>query len=244
METLELIKVPGKGSYKRTCIEPGQFRKLYENGLTKKKLKSLYGLGHRVWSESIRAAGYSELEVELLRRKKLIRAPRVKKIKTRVSNLAINFQGFEEAYASYIDEPEKLSELVDQTNDRLYELKNDLRAIKKHISQRLKRLGKPRLSFVQNSWEMKVKNILKTLGLDFIVAFPLENRVFDFCIPDKKVLIEVDSDQYHTKDLNYPKNRLAKKHGYSIIRIKEKDIKYDSIIKNKINKKLGLTERL
>lgn len=88
------------------------------------------------------------------------------------------------------------------------------------------------------SIELKVMEVLKGRGEDFVhqYAFPGERYVFDFAIPSKRVLIEVDGCYWHgcfkcghdgmpdNRRNDAAKNRLAKRLGWKLIRIKECNI--------------------
>jgi very-short-patch-repair endonuclease len=242
MEKLILIKVKGKGSYKRTCIEPEQFKRLFESGMTKKSLNRDYNIGHRIWKESILQAGYNAYQIEKFRQKKLTKGNRgckSKKIKDRIIYID-KFFPIREAYDNYSDDPDTLAILINSINDELYEVKTHLRQVKKIVNQKLKRQGKNPINFVQNSWEYRVKKVLISLGIDYLSSFKVGKNYYDFLLPEYNTLLEVDSAQYHSKESNKPKNEVAKNAGYKLIRIKEKDIKYVHIIKDKISKKLGL----
>lgn len=86
--------------------------------------------------------------------------------------------------------------------------------------------------------EIKLRKILFDKNINFISSFPLKNKIYDFYIPDKNLLIEVDGIYWHSKDkvnLNHTqikniendniKNRLAKEMGYNLLRVWENDIK-------------------
>lgn len=94
--------------------------------------------------------------------------------------------------------------------------------------------------------EIKLGKILDGLGISFIPSFPLENKIYDFCIPSKRLLIEMDGIYWHGKGLldaelndvqlhnrknDDIKNRLARKNGYTIRRIWEDEISEESCIR-------------
>lgn len=88
------------------------------------------------------------------------------------------------------------------------------------------------------SIELKVMEVLEGRGEDFVhqYVFPGERYVFDFAIPSKHVLIEVDGCYWHgcskcgydgmpdNRRNDAAKNRLAKRLGWKLIRIKECNI--------------------
>lgn len=78
------------------------------------------------------------------------------------------------------------------------------------------------------SIEIKMKKVLESLNLDFEEYFKLNGWVWDFCIPNKRVLIECDGDYWH----NYPtgsksdhiKNKWVKNNNWKLLRFWERDI--------------------
>lgn len=96
--------------------------------------------------------------------------------------------------------------------------------------------------------ERKVQNILKELKIKFTTQHEVGGKFYDIYIPSKNVLIEVDGDYWHGKDIEYlDKNKVQKKafvndlnkdgiatlHGYTLFRIWESEI-----TKGKIKKML------
>lgn len=86
--------------------------------------------------------------------------------------------------------------------------------------------------------ELKVREMLKSLGVPFTPSYPLENKIFDIFIPSKNLLIEIDGVYWHGRNkdrLNdvqkkniendQIKTRLAEKYGYTLIRVWEDEIK-------------------
>lgn len=85
--------------------------------------------------------------------------------------------------------------------------------------------------------ELKTKAILDDLEITYTSQFRLENRLYDICLEEHKIIIEVDGVYWHGRgDRNKPhdwekrmkvdkeKNLMAKKHGYRIVRIWEDEI--------------------
>jgi very-short-patch-repair endonuclease len=86
-------------------------------------------------------------------------------------------------------------------------------------------------------------------GADFLIDFTIEftfqfkqfsNKPYDFCFPEYKLILEVDGDQHFRQVSNWgcpiktlendiQKMKLAKEHGYSVIRIYQPDIWNDII---------------
>lgn len=92
--------------------------------------------------------------------------------------------------------------------------------------------------------EKRLGLILHKLGISFISSFLIKNKVFDFYIPSKNLLIEVDGVYWHSKNkqkLNdiqkknvendNIKNKLAKDMGYNLIRIWEDEIEENYVSK-------------
>jgi DNA mismatch endonuclease, patch repair protein len=91
--------------------------------------------------------------------------------------------------------------------------------------------------------EKKVKQILRELGYQYRVQWMINDlgrkRYYDIFIPKLNLLIEVDGTYWHGKDLDDSelnatqrknrkndkfKNRIADKHGYTLVRIWEDEI--------------------
>ena len=101
--------------------------------------------------------------------------------------------------------------------------------------------------FCHNKTEAKLMDILIKKYPDTIYQFKLSScknkraLPFDFCIPTKKIIIELDGNQHFTQVLNWecPKKILqndilkmieANKNGYKVIRIYQPDILYNSTL--------------
>ena len=85
------------------------------------------------------------------------------------------------------------------------------------------------------------KNFLEKLGVDYIYQYKAESigRYYDFCIPSALILIEIDGDYFHAKNLLWEQMNPMQKHnrkvdkekdhwaiinGFFLIRIWEEDI--------------------
>jgi len=94
--------------------------------------------------------------------------------------------------------------------------------------------------------ERKVQNILKELKIKFTTQHEVAGKFYDIYIPSKNVLIEVDGDYWHGKDIDYlNKNKVQKKafandlnkdglatlHGYTLYRVWESEITKEKIKK-------------
>jgi very-short-patch-repair endonuclease len=98
--------------------------------------------------------------------------------------------------------------------------------------------------------EQIIADMLDGLSIEYEreKAIPFQNkwRYFDFHLIEHGILIEVDGTYWHdtqgkpsyvilmAKKNDYQKNWLAKKEGYKLIRIKEKQLKeeYDTVVEN------------
>ena len=77
--------------------------------------------------------------------------------------------------------------------------------------------------------EQKVKSFLDGWGIRYIPQYPLrQGYIADFALPDKKIIIEVDGERWHSGKKKLKKDQfrdyMLKRAGWTTIRIKEKDI--------------------
>jgi very-short-patch-repair endonuclease len=89
--------------------------------------------------------------------------------------------------------------------------------------------------------EIKFEILLSLLNVGFAYQYEFKHRLFDFYIPTKNILIEVDGDFYHcnpnskhkeviyetqelTKKNDEYKNQLCENHNITLLRYWEKDI--------------------
>ncbi|MCK4359126.1 MAG: DUF559 domain-containing protein [Candidatus Cloacimonetes bacterium] len=102
--------------------------------------------------------------------------------------------------------------------------------------------------------ELKMKEILDSLGILFEHQFRVRNCLFDFYILNTNILIEVDGDYWHgnpakfsslnkmqkeMKQRDIKHNKIAFDNGFILLRFWENDIlKKDDIVRNKIYKRL------
>jgi len=93
----------------------------------------------------------------------------------------------------------------------------------------------------KSNLEKEFDKILKTLNIEFINQYNLNNSLFDYYIPNKDILIEVDGDWYHCNPNIHPepkyniqkqtlrndkyKNKLCKNNNIKLLRFWENDIK-------------------
>lgn len=237
---INLVKIPGPHINKkshRLIVEEKQFKKLIKKGYSKKTFNSELGVGHVIWQRSLHHYYPSELDREFLRRSKIMKTTAGRRNvlwRERVKVIEKYFPGIELSidqgnYSFALDSLEK-------ANKETYNLKEAIRKVIKHVRHGGGRRGL-KINLVSNALEHKVSKILDELGLVYLPSYKIENRVYDFRIIGYKILIEVDG-RYHTPEADLPKDKLAKRRGYLLIRIKEKDVRYVHSIKDTINKAL------
>lgn len=92
---------------------------------------------------------------------------------------------------------------------------------------------KPKTHFT--SLEQKYYYMLKDIGVFYIPQYSLDGRYYDAYLPDQNILLEFDGTFWHPlseKDCKYGfqqksmkvddlKNKIAKKHGMKLVRIRE-----------------------
>lgn len=97
----------------------------------------------------------------------------------------------------------------------------------------------------QKTWpEKRFEELLKEIGVKFTPQKVLKNKIFDYYIPSKRILVEVDGDYFHAHPDKYDKNsrnkmqesivrndrykdRLAQGMGYVLYRVWESELKDD-----------------
>lgn len=125
---------------------------------------------------------------------------------------------------------QKVTPIKDNSVKDLYILKNDTPKQRKHPEYGTSKL------------ETKfANNFLKKLGIEFQTQFKAESigRYYDFYIPSANLIIEIDGDYYHSFNILYEnmspmqkknkrvdkdKDKWAKEHKISLMRIWEHDI--------------------
>ena len=228
-----IVKIKGKTSSGLSIIEEKCFRHLVEvEGYTKKKIRDKFGIGHRIWALSLNTY-YTPLEIEKLRRKKIMSTRQsVKPVRWR--ERAKVLENFYPGIIKLVEDGnyEKILGVIRELNHLIYDSKESLRLLLKHVRHGSKRRGL-KLNLVANALEYKVEKVLIELGLNYICQYPIGKRQFDFRVG--KLLIEVDG-RYHSERTDKVKNKLAHKKGYKLLRLKESEVKYVQIIKDKINK--------
>jgi len=94
--------------------------------------------------------------------------------------------------------------------------------------------------------EREFKKLLEDYEIEYIQNYKVKTKWYDFYIPDKNLLVEVDGVYWHGKGLQKSemnstqkhnhkndlfKNELATKEGYSLVRIWEDEINNNTLIK-------------
>jgi len=100
--------------------------------------------------------------------------------------------------------------------------------------------------FKKTKPERKFEEWLKINNIDYKSSFQLKGKLYDFYIPSKNILVEIDGIYWHGKNLKYDelnetqkRNRIndnrktciAKENGYTLIRIWEDEIEDKTCIK-------------
>lgn len=127
------------------------------------------------------------------------------------------------------------------------ERKCDITYFKKHGKWSYQSLNDKTIKTEFTKPEMLVYEILKQHKIDFIQQYEFRGRYFDFAIPVKKILIEVDGVYWHGKNLNdnelnesqlrtrendLYKNKLVESSDWKLVRIWEDEIvhfKFDKL---------------
>lgn len=121
-----------------------------------------------------------------------------------------------------------MKKLYKDVNYKKYWMKNNL---EKNLNKIFNVKTKTKL-------EIEVEKILKRFNAKYIFNYRIENKFFDFKIDNLNVLIEVDGEYWHNKDVvvknDIYKNNLAEKHCFKIYRIKESELKNIKNVENKI----------
>ena len=110
--------------------------------------------------------------------------------------------------------------------------------------KRKKRKRKPGKGSKDTSPELLTQKYLRELGIKFTTQYELSGKFYDIYIPSKNLLIEVDGDYWHGKDIDYPdkskmqkrsfvndrtKDGLATINGFGIVRIWESEITLEKV---------------
>lgn len=96
--------------------------------------------------------------------------------------------------------------------------------------------------------EQRFEELLGEIGVEFIPQKVLKTKIYDYYIPSKHILVEVDGDYFHANPEQYTKrsrmqerivrndkykDRLAEGMGYTLYRVWESDLKKDYEVQKK-----------
>jgi very-short-patch-repair endonuclease len=153
---------------------------------------------------------------------------------------------FVEAYG--VERAEKMKRSISENTDRAEKIKNAFLGKQKSEEHRLKNaenLAKYRKKILENRGMSKperlMQDMLESHGIECIYQYELSGFFYDFYIPSKNTLIEVDGDFWHckpgtkheipimkeqTKNVVNDKKKTAIAHskGYTLLRFWESDI--------------------
>jgi very-short-patch-repair endonuclease len=96
------------------------------------------------------------------------------------------------------------------------------------------KISKARLNYLEvykpymSKPERTMEKVLKDNNIKYMRQIRIENKLFDFYLPDHNVIIEVDGRYWHNlenaKENDKIKNSICKSNGYKIIRVWEDEI--------------------
>lgn len=104
-------------------------------------------------------------------------------------------------------------------------LRQDLASLVRSTKYRLESMGHnaDKLKLPSSKLNSIVKSILIELGYKVTGEFKIEDKYFDFLFDNTKILLEVDSGQYHSHPIHISndkiKTELAESKGYTLIRL-------------------------
>ena len=84
-----------------------------------------------------------------------------------------------------------------------------------------------RTSTARSSLEIAVSDALTTLGVHFQPEVQIGRFCVDFCIPDRRIIIEADGEYWHAqvKERDARRDEELKSLGWTVIRLSESEIK-------------------
>ena len=105
---------------------------------------------------------------------------------------------------------------------------------KKHTEESKMKMSISRSKYLESAKpfiskpERELAKILDDMNINYMQQVRVENKCFDFFIPDRNLLIEVDGRYWHNlpdnKENDEYKNKLAKSKGYKLLRFWEDEI--------------------
>jgi very-short-patch-repair endonuclease len=213
-----------KADFERLVVKPG---------LSRKKAAKI-GIGSKLFNNTLKYY-YSESEIEASRVDKIKNANNLERFNTWKDNLdrlEPIVPGITKLFRDNLKNNPELIELkLQELNEWFYEIKDFIKTTKKYIRQSVNRNGGKPLKLVANLSEYKVRRILIELGYEVENQFYIKPYWYDFRVGN--YLIEYDG-QNHTDVRDKAKNQLAKKHGYTIIRIGHNELDFPQELKNKL----------
>ena len=232
-KTIRIYKDNGK-SY--SIIPKKDFDKLIEQGLTRKKARK-FNIGSTLWNNSS-TYHYNPKELEAQRLNKIRTTNSINRYKIWEDNLEKleNISpGISELFKNNIrDNPEVVIEEIERLSDMFHEMKLFIKQSKKYMRQSCKRKGVEYPKMVANSSEYILKRTLKELGFKPKIQHYIEKLWYDFKVG--KYLIELDGSNYHTDERDRYKEKVAKDHGYKVLRINYTELKDIETLKIKLKK--------
>ena len=86
------------------------------------------------------------------------------------------------------------------------------------------------------SLEKQVENILKELGIEYIVQYSVHSGfILDFALLEQKIAIEVDGFKWHSSEKAMKRDRfkdyMLRREGWEVVRIKEEEINRNVLLK-------------
>ena len=78
--------------------------------------------------------------------------------------------------------------------------------------------------------EIIMENCLKENNIEFVDQFPIRCKygyIADFLLPEKKIIIEADGEQWHDKVRDNKRDAVLRKMGYKILRFTGTEIRKD-----------------
>lgn len=115
-----------------------------------------------------------------------------------------------------------------------------------HGKVRVRRARRVNIKSTNTTPELKVQEILKSLGVSFKTQQEVNGKFFDIYIPAKNLLIEVDGEYWHGHNVTFSnKNKMQRRsfkndlrkdgiatlYGYTIKRIWESEITIETVKK-------------
>lgn len=78
--------------------------------------------------------------------------------------------------------------------------------------------------------EVLMADALKENNIEFVEQFPIRCKygyIADFYLPDKRIIIETDGEQFHDKKRDNKRDAVLRKMGYKILRFTGTQVRTD-----------------